>query len=150
MLGTRIAWGWRFRHVGAVTLVETPDRQEESKVDQSVSGWAGRPGSGEYVRGKSLSALGDGAMGVVCINTTRCSCTVSDDTTLCSWTETGKVRRRSDTMSFAGSGTVGAVLDDGEEEERGKVFEIFCESGEKNLTGEVISVNSVREIFDGS
>ena len=34
--------------------------------------------------------------------------------------------------------------------QRSKVFEIFCEIGEKNLTGEVISMNSVREIFYGS
>jgi hypothetical protein len=48
-------------------------------------------------REKSTSALGNGAMGVVCIglltakegNTTRCSCTVSVDTILCSGTDSG-------------------------------------------------------------
>jgi hypothetical protein len=89
------------------------------------------------VRGTSTSALGNGAMGVVGIglltakdgSTTCCSCTVSVNTTicsgtnsggtatLCSWTETGKVRRRSCTMAFAGGGTAGAVLEGGEKEE---------------------------------
>ena len=89
------------------------------------------------MRGTSTSALGHGAMGVVGIglltakdgSTTRYSCTVSVDTTvccgtdsggtatLCSWTETGKVRRWSCTMSFAGAGTAGAVLEGGKKEE---------------------------------
>ena len=89
------------------------------------------------MRRTSTSALGNGAIGVVCIglltakdgSTTRCSCTVSVDTTLCcgtdsggtatlcSSTEAGKVRRRSCTMLFDRGGTAGAMLEGGEKEE---------------------------------
>ncbi len=88
MLGTRMTWGRRVHHAGAVGAVDGETGLPNKELGwSSVSGkpGAGSPGGGRYVRGKSTIAVGIGAKGAVCSglattkgdNTTLYSCTVS-------------------------------------------------------------------------